>query len=178
MWDKVVPEAGQAGPSGSNHFVGLRNLIKGSGSWGACSCLDSVGPEVESWNLGGFHRSRRAGQRSLRLWELPLWGADGSVRTIRRGHPKSDPLLLPPVPLAHPQTLQKLEVPIIDSEICSRLYWRGAGQEAITEDMLCAGYLEGQRDACLVSTPPSSHLRPPELHRCPPPQISWDCKPP
>nr|XP_055196418.1 brain-specific serine protease 4-like isoform X1 [Nyctereutes procyonoides] len=82
------------------------------------------------------------------------------------------------VPLAHPQTLQKLEVPIIDSEICSRLYWRGAGQEAITEDMLCAGYLEGQRDACLVSTPPSSHIRPPELHRCPPPQINWDLQAP
>uniref|UniRef100_A0A452SYF0 Acrosin n=1 Tax=Ursus maritimus TaxID=29073 RepID=A0A452SYF0_URSMA len=53
------------------------------------------------------------------------------------------------MPLPHPQTLQKLEVPIIDSEICSRLYWRGAGQGAITEDMLCAGYLEGRRDACL-----------------------------
>ncbi|XP_059548792.1 brain-specific serine protease 4 [Myotis daubentonii] len=53
------------------------------------------------------------------------------------------------VPLPHPQTLQKLKVPIIDSETCGRLYWRGAGQEAITEDMLCAGYLEGQRDACL-----------------------------
>uniref|UniRef100_A0A8C8YAQ1 Serine protease 22 n=1 Tax=Panthera leo TaxID=9689 RepID=A0A8C8YAQ1_PANLE len=53
------------------------------------------------------------------------------------------------VPLPHPQTLQKLEVPIIDSEVCSRLYWRGAGQGAITEDMLCAGYLEGRRDACL-----------------------------
>ncbi|XP_042554078.1 LOW QUALITY PROTEIN: brain-specific serine protease 4-like [Dipodomys spectabilis] len=53
------------------------------------------------------------------------------------------------VPLPHPQTLQKLRVPIIDSGICSLLYWRGAGQEAITEDMLCAGYLEGQRDACL-----------------------------
>uniref|UniRef100_A0A8C5L3R9 Serine protease 22 n=1 Tax=Jaculus jaculus TaxID=51337 RepID=A0A8C5L3R9_JACJA len=53
------------------------------------------------------------------------------------------------VPLALPQTLQKLKVPIIDSEVCSRLYWRGAGQEAITEDMLCAGYLEGERDACL-----------------------------
>lgn len=61
-----------------------------------------------------------------------------------------------PVPLPHPQTLQKLKVPIIDSEICGRLYWRGAGQEAITEDMLCAGYLEGERDACLVSTPPST----------------------
>uniref|UniRef100_A0A8C9AGT8 Serine protease 22 n=1 Tax=Prolemur simus TaxID=1328070 RepID=A0A8C9AGT8_PROSS len=53
------------------------------------------------------------------------------------------------VPLHHPQTLQKLKVPIIDWETCSRLYWRGAGQGAITEDMLCAGYLEGQRDACL-----------------------------
>uniref|UniRef100_F6ZQ81 Serine protease 22 n=1 Tax=Callithrix jacchus TaxID=9483 RepID=F6ZQ81_CALJA len=53
------------------------------------------------------------------------------------------------VPLPHPQTLQKLKVPIIDSEVCSRLYWRGAGQGAITEDMLCAGYLEGERDACL-----------------------------
>ena len=62
------------------------------------------------------------------------------------------------MPLPHPQTLQKLEVPIIDSEVCSRLYWRGAGQGAITEDMLCAGYLQGQRDACLVSAPPSSHL--------------------
>ncbi|XP_071067539.1 brain-specific serine protease 4 isoform X2 [Dasypus novemcinctus] len=53
------------------------------------------------------------------------------------------------VPLPAPQTLQKLKVPIIDAEVCSRLYWRGAGQRAITEDMLCAGYLEGERDACL-----------------------------
>ncbi|XP_023567467.1 brain-specific serine protease 4 isoform X2 [Octodon degus] len=51
--------------------------------------------------------------------------------------------------LPYPQTLQKLKVPIIDSEVCSHLYWRGAGQDAITEDMLCAGYLEGQRDACV-----------------------------
>lgn len=65
------------------------------------------------------------------------------------------------MPLPHPQTLQKLKVPIIDSEICGRLYWRGAGQGAITEDMLCAGYLEGERDACLVSTPPHSQPCPP-----------------
>lgn len=56
------------------------------------------------------------------------------------------------MPLPHPQILQKLRVPIIDSEVCSRLYWRGAGQGTITEDMLCAGYLEGERDACLVSS--------------------------
>ena len=68
------------------------------------------------------------------------------------------------MPLPHPQTLQKLKVPIIDSEICGRLYWRGAGQGAITEDMLCAGYLEGERDACLVSTPP--HSQPCPLDAC------------
>lgn len=65
-------------------------------------------------------------------------------------------LLLFPEPLPQPQTLQKLKVPIIDSELCKRLYWRGAGQEAITEDMLCAGYLEGERDACLVRAHPLS----------------------
>ncbi|XP_036776486.2 brain-specific serine protease 4-like [Manis pentadactyla] len=53
------------------------------------------------------------------------------------------------VPLPQPQTLQKLKVPIIDSELCGRLYWQGAGQGVITEDMLCAGYVEGERDACL-----------------------------
>ncbi|XP_074052091.1 brain-specific serine protease 4-like [Macrotis lagotis] len=53
------------------------------------------------------------------------------------------------VPLPYPQTLQKLKVPIISSETCSRLYWRGVGQEIITSDMLCAGYLEGKKDACL-----------------------------
>lgn len=59
------------------------------------------------------------------------------------------------MPLPQPQTLQKLKVPIIDSELCSRLYWQGAGQGVFTEDMLCAGYMEGERDACLVSTIPS-----------------------
>lgn len=77
------------------------------------------------------------------------------------------------MPLPHPQTLQKLEVPIIDSEICSRLYWRGAGQGAITEDMLCAGYLEGRRDACLVSTPSSSPIA-----GCPPPTSAGTREPP
>lgn len=57
----------------------------------------------------------------------------------------------PAVPLPAPQTLQKLKVPIIDSQVCGQLYWRGAGQGTITDDMLCAGYLEGKRDACLVS---------------------------
>lgn len=75
-----------------------------------------------------------------------------------------DFLLLFPVPLPQPQTLQKLKVPIIDSELCKRLYWRGAGQEAIAEDMLCAGYLEGERDACLVSAHPLS--APPGRPKC------------
>lgn len=74
------------------------------------------------------------------------------------------------MPLPHPQLLQKLKVPIIHSDICSRLYWRGAGQETITEDMLCAGYLEGERDACLVSAHP---CRPGQEGRVPAQGRSW-----
>ncbi|XP_021077436.1 brain-specific serine protease 4 [Mus pahari] len=82
---------------------------------------------------------------------LPICLPDSSVRLP----PKTDCWIAgwgsiqDGVPLPHPQTLQKLKVPIIDSELCKSLYWRGAGQEAVTEGMLCAGYLEGQRDACL-----------------------------
>ena len=52
------------------------------------------------------------------------------------------------VPLPHPQTLQKLKVPIIDSATCGRLYWRGAGQGAITEDILKSGLRNRGRSAC------------------------------
>ncbi|XP_038610491.1 brain-specific serine protease 4 [Tachyglossus aculeatus] len=54
------------------------------------------------------------------------------------------------VSLPPPKKLQKLEVPIIAPETCSHLYRRGGGQqEIITPDMLCAGYREGKKDACL-----------------------------
>lgn len=96
--------------------------------------------------------------------------AEGERRGNKEGFPSLTLPSLPPAPLPHPQTLQKLEVPLIDSEICSRLYWRGAGQEAITEDMLCAGYLEGQRDACLVSTDLLPNFVPLSVVPTPPPQ--------
>uniref|UniRef100_A0A452GMF0 Peptidase S1 domain-containing protein n=1 Tax=Gopherus agassizii TaxID=38772 RepID=A0A452GMF0_9SAUR len=43
--------------------------------------------------------------------------------------------------------LQKLEVPIIAQATCDALYRRGKRQN-IQEDMLCAGYTEGGKDAC------------------------------
>ncbi|XP_065447261.1 serine protease 27-like isoform X1 [Chrysemys picta bellii] len=46
-----------------------------------------------------------------------------------------------------PEMLQKLEVPIIAQETCNALYCKGKGQ-TIQEDMLCAGYTEGGKDAC------------------------------
>ncbi|CAM5117632.1 unnamed protein product [Eretmochelys imbricata] len=46
-----------------------------------------------------------------------------------------------------PETLQKLEVPIIAQASCDALYRRGKGQN-IQEDMLCAGYAKGGKDAC------------------------------
>uniref|UniRef100_A0A674K6W5 Peptidase S1 domain-containing protein n=1 Tax=Terrapene triunguis TaxID=2587831 RepID=A0A674K6W5_9SAUR len=43
--------------------------------------------------------------------------------------------------------LQKLEVPIMAQETCNALYFKGKAQ-TIQEDMLCAGYTEGGKDAC------------------------------
>ncbi|XP_007937867.1 brain-specific serine protease 4 [Orycteropus afer afer] len=109
---------------------------------------------VYSWKEGAradiaLVRLQHPVQFSERI--LPICLPDRSVRLL----PSTDCWIVgwgsthDGVPLPHPHTLQKLKVPIIDSEVCSRLYWRGAGQGAITEDMLCAGYLEGERDACL-----------------------------
>lgn len=43
--------------------------------------------------------------------------------------------------------LQKVEVPIISNEDCK---YMGYSPEKITNNMICAGYKEGQQDACQV----------------------------
>ncbi|XP_048373588.1 serine protease 27-like isoform X2 [Sphaerodactylus townsendi] len=56
------------------------------------------------------------------------------------------------VDLPSPQTLQKLQVPIIDTKTCSELYRTNMGlgltPRVIRDDMICAGFAEGRRDAC------------------------------
>ncbi|XP_032621059.1 serine protease 27-like [Chelonoidis abingdonii] len=56
------------------------------------------------------------------------------------------------VDLPSPQTLQKLQVPIIDSKKCRILYLTNMQNRLphrnIQDDMICAGYAEGMRDAC------------------------------
>lgn len=60
--------------------------------------------------------------------------------------------------LKPPETLQKLEVPVIGRDACNTLYQQGApplpGTRDIQEDMMCAGYPQGGRDACQVSARP------------------------
>ncbi|CAM5117911.1 unnamed protein product [Eretmochelys imbricata] len=54
--------------------------------------------------------------------------------------------------LPAPQTLQKLQVPIIDQETCRDLYNTVVGEnfppKSIQNDMMCAGYAEGMKDTC------------------------------
>ncbi|XP_069860175.1 prostasin-like [Dipodomys merriami] len=55
------------------------------------------------------------------------------------------------VSLQSPRPLQQLEVPLISRETCSCLYNIGAKPEephVLLQDMLCAGYVEGRKDAC------------------------------
>ncbi|ELR62944.1 Serine protease 27, partial [Bos mutus] len=54
--------------------------------------------------------------------------------------------------LPKPRTLQKLAVPIISTPKCNLLYSKDAESgfqpRTIKDDMLCAGFAEGKRDAC------------------------------
>ncbi|KAH0626595.1 hypothetical protein JD844_001673 [Phrynosoma platyrhinos] len=54
--------------------------------------------------------------------------------------------------LPSPKKLQKLQVPIIDSQTCRKLYSIDMGQslprKQIQDDMMCAGYAEGMKDTC------------------------------
>lgn len=56
--------------------------------------------------------------------------------------------------LQRPRTLQQLEVPLISRETCNCLYNIDANPDEphfIQQDMLCAGYVKGGKDACQVN---------------------------
>ncbi|XP_078509270.1 transmembrane protease serine 9-like [Lissotriton helveticus] len=56
------------------------------------------------------------------------------------------------VSLSSPQTLQEVQLPIIDPTTCDSMYHKGSGvsqkYQFIKYDMICAGYPQGQRDSC------------------------------
>lgn len=51
-----------------------------------------------------------------------------------------------PVAVNMPTRLQCLDVPIVDDEDCEKAY-----PDMISRRMVCAGYMNGGRDACNVS---------------------------
>ncbi|KAM9148968.1 serine protease 27-like [Pangshura tecta] len=83
-------------------------------------------PETKCWVTGwGEVKDRGGGAVGVALTLPPPAAGDGKA----------------------PEMLQKLEVPIIAQDTCDALYRRGKRQ-SIQEDMLCAGYTEGGKDAC------------------------------
>lgn len=58
--------------------------------------------------------------------------------------------------MVKPEFLQKATVELLDQTLCSSLY-----SHALTDRMMCAGYLEGKIDSCQVSTARGSrHMSP------------------
>ncbi|XP_067326603.1 serine protease 27-like [Anolis sagrei] len=56
------------------------------------------------------------------------------------------------VPLKPPQTLQQVEMPILDRDKCNMLFNRSQLKDVednpVKSDMICAGHLEGGKDSC------------------------------
>lgn len=74
---------------------------------------------------------------------------------VLKNHPLSCRLFCPSADrLPNPRILQKLSVPIIDTPKCNLLYSKDTESifqpKTIKDDMLCAGFAEGKKDACKV----------------------------
>ncbi|KAG8594388.1 hypothetical protein GDO81_001181, partial [Engystomops pustulosus] len=52
------------------------------------------------------------------------------------------------VELPSPKTLQKVMTPLIDRATCQEMYHQANKSYTILEDMMCAGYKEGQKSFC------------------------------
>lgn len=84
--------------------------------------------------------------------------------------------LLPTPALPPPFTLKELELPLIDAQTCDGYYHENSGISSeipiILDDMLCAGFESGQKDACGVSGHPwwAQQALPPPQHPRGPPQ--------
>lgn len=62
----------------------------------------------------------------------------------------NDTVYVLPITVNMPTKLQCLDVPILDDQECENAY-----PGMITRRMMCAGHLEGGRDACNVSFKPT-----------------------
>lgn len=85
----------------------------------------------------GESPSEQRGLWVTRRWALTRCTCEG-VRTWAR-------TLFLPFPARYPAKLQCLEAPLLSDDTCFNAY-----PFQITENMICAGYLEGGKDSCQV----------------------------
>lgn len=68
----------------------------------------------------------------------------------------------PPVPFPEWRPLQGAKVPLLDARSCDRLYHLGTNvpkaERIVLAENLCAGYVDGHKDACQVPGLPSTLL--------------------
>ncbi|KAG6922006.1 prostasin-like, partial [Chelydra serpentina] len=112
---------------------------KGSPCWSAQSGAGAGAPSVSGDELSSDAPSvelRRCGKACLR-------GGDSALSVC----PSSGSLTAP-------KTLQEVQVPLIDRDACNSLFNTGSytddpqGIDPIQQDMICAGYPEGEKDSC------------------------------
>lgn len=51
-----------------------------------------------------------------------------------------------------PSVLQEVQVPIMENQVCQEMFRTAGHSKIILDSFLCAGYANGQKDSCEVSS--------------------------
>lgn len=126
------------------------------GDWTARRGLQRAAVPGRGQDKGQWARAA-AGQvkATVVLGNWDQWGVTGPSCPVKP--------LPPTASLSAPKTLQQVEVPLIRAGACRCMYARvpSADPPTISDDMVCAGYAQGQKDACQVRGGAREGPRPP-----------------
>lgn len=152
-----LPEPGVRPPTGTPCWVtGWGSLHPGGEAGGGGSSPSPSDPEPQPRAVPVPASAGPLGRRSLFVLLLPVRRPAGSGR-----QPWPLPALrspLPPrpgpVPLPDWRPLQGVRVPLLDRRTCDHLYHVGtdvpSSERIVLPGNLCAGYVQGHKDACQV----------------------------
>lgn len=152
-----LPEPGARPPPGTPCWVtGWGSLRPGGEAGGGARGPGGEGPGSPAPLRPSPGRSATSRDPNLLLpvrAASPAWPGGSHLSAPASPSSQKAPFL-PPVPLPDWRPLQGVRVPLLDARTCDRLYHVGTDvprtEPIVLPGSLCAGYVQGRKDACQV----------------------------